>query len=93
MLAVRVIVLFCHSNIFFYTNYASEVFYSFFSENWILLIYRDGKKYNSYCDMQNREAWVKVVCDKSGKVINFITPHPLLCASYLRSFAIKFYQE
>jgi len=36
-------------------------------ENWILIIYRDGKKYKSYCDMQNREAWVKVVCDKSGK--------------------------
>lgn len=35
--------------------------------NWILIIYKDGAKYDSHCDKQSREAWVKIVCDKSGK--------------------------
>ena len=48
-----------------------ESFFSSFPVDWMLLIYKDGEKYNSYCDKQSREAWVKIVCDKTGKVLNF----------------------
>lgn len=33
--------------------------------DWLLLIYKDGKKYHSFCDGQARETWVKVVCQTS----------------------------
>ena len=39
--------------------------------DWILLIYKDGTKYKSYCDGQSREAWVKLVCERSDKVSLF----------------------
>ena len=53
----------------FEQNY--EYVFLFVIADWILLIYKDGTKYKSYCDGQSREAWVKLVCEKSGKVSLF----------------------
>ncbi|XP_065060904.1 cation-dependent mannose-6-phosphate receptor-like isoform X2 [Rhopilema esculentum] len=39
--------------------------------NLILIVFKDGKQYNSFCDKQKREAWLQIVCDKSGKKPQF----------------------
>ena len=54
---------------------------NFFLDDWIFLVYKDGTKYSSYCDKQNREAWVKIVCDKSGKVCDiYASIQSIICS-------------
>ena len=63
--------LFCFNK---FLQLVEEIFVHFtilsisFLANLILIVFKDGKQYNSFCDKQKREAWLQIVCDKSGKV-------------------------
>ena len=38
------------------------------SDDWVMLTYNDGAKYNSHCGSENRRAKIMFVCDPAATV-------------------------
>lgn len=58
--------------------------------DWVLLIYKNGDKYNEHCSGEERRAMIMISCDKTKAAVSFQSSLSLCCLIVLFFFVCLF---